>query len=164
VKLLWLELKKIAVSTARHGAAISLVLVLLASGTGTSMIFDAPTQVSSGLSGTRILHMQLFGGFVHLHNMPGIDAHSAVKNVPNGVYETVESGRKIQTLDLITATNVVNSNTGEMIFSIITNPKLQPAKGLEAISFDGPLSRHLNFDLVSPSQFQPVVPLRPPVM
>jgi hypothetical protein len=82
VRLLWLELNKLFRKSLRVGARLFLVLSVLSASLGIMVVLSATPSNSSG---QRIVHLQLFGGVVHLHDGESDDHSHAHEHTRTGL-------------------------------------------------------------------------------
>src|SRR5689334_1649080 len=89
--LLFIELKKVALRGLRFAAGLIMPLAILNLSLGATIMLATPPGFETSLitgNGQEIelVHMQMFGGLIHLHDGPGAN-HYANRPLPPGVTE-----------------------------------------------------------------------------
>jgi hypothetical protein len=89
VRLLWLELNKLFQKSLRVGARLFLVLSVLSASLGIMVVLAASPDSPTG---QRIVHLQLFGGVVHLHDGESTDhRHAHLSKNKDAALATLEA-------------------------------------------------------------------------
>jgi hypothetical protein len=151
LKLLWLELKKLGHKVACSLALLILVLAILGTNLGASTIFSEPVNGSINdphqLNGSRLIHLQLFGGLIHFHDSSfenHLEGHQHNKT------HSFEGASRVNGNSESLYTNLIYSK-------LLNNPtNTYPEQGQ-------PFSRVINQDDAHSPQVFSAVPQRPPV-
>ncbi len=154
---LWVELKKLAGAGLRLAGATFLMVAVLNGGLGMSMILAAPggytaNNGSPAPDGTRLVHLQLFGGLLHAHAGKGDDHNHGPKNirhVPN-IAKIPDTNQSLDTaLTQITSANnnaaALDNSDGSSESLLVLTPKYQGSDSLAALVPSGLIARQLPF-------------------
>ncbi len=165
--LLWLELKKLGKHGLRVAAVLLLTLAVLNGGLGAALVLAAPGDASfeAGITSseaTKLVHLQLFGGLVHLHE--GATAAHSHKPQPNGVFQVVlEPETRPSERFYSRYTSLDSSDSGPEMFRLFT-PTCDQAQALPALKPPTLLARQLSDNTPHPLDPYLTAPDKPPTI
>jgi hypothetical protein len=158
--LLWIELKFLARRGLRVLAGLLLVLAVLNAGLGDSMVLAAPS--TSSLDGAKLVHLQMFGGVIHLHDAHVPGEHSHAKHQKNPTGSLVKLGFDADLFNFSARAGLTTLTAGDSsAISLLISSKYQGGVGLAGLERFVFLGRRLALDMAQlpdPFIFPPVKP------